>query len=76
MAVALTVMSSDPPRSQPTFYTGAASRRAVHSPLRVLERKIHPTSPPEPAVAPQLDTSPEAANESSEEQLRQSDSWI
>jgi len=27
MAVALTVMSSDPPRSQPTFHTGAASRQ-------------------------------------------------
>ena len=27
MAAALTVMSSDPPRSQPTFHTGAASRQ-------------------------------------------------
>jgi hypothetical protein len=27
MAAALTVMSSDPPRFQPTFHTGAASRQ-------------------------------------------------
>ena len=35
VAAALTVMSSDPPRSQPTFHTGAASRQcsAFYSPL-------------------------------------------
>jgi hypothetical protein len=44
MAAALTVMSSDPPRSQPTFHTGAASSQCSPFSIAqfVLKEKVIP----------------------------------